>query len=150
MSAIRYILVLGLSIIFYAAPMSAQMKIVPKHKLDSLANPPLVAGVERIVRFDAVDIGEFTINEADGIAEFEYDFENISSKDFLVTQIKTTCACVKAKSSPMLVEAGGKAKIKVQYNPKGHPGKFARRLFVFSSLDEKRPIAVLILRVNVR
>jgi hypothetical protein len=46
------------------------------------------------------------------------------------------------------VKPGERAEITVRYNPKGHPGRFERRIFVYAS-GENDPAAVLKLTVNV-
>lgn len=46
--------------------------------------------------------------------------------------------------------AGERGTISVTYHPKGHPGRFERRIFVYTNLSSERPTAVLSLDVTVR
>ena len=57
--------------------------------------------------------------------------------------MQTTCGCAAATYGRQPVRAGGEGTVTVTYHPKGHPGSFDRRIFVYTQLSDKMPTAIL-------
>jgi len=57
--------------------------------------------------------------------------------------VQTTCGCAAATYGRQPVRAGGEGTVTVTYHPKGHPGSFDRRIFVYTQLSDKMPTAIL-------
>ena len=47
-----------------------------------------------------------------------------------------TCGCAAATYGRQPVRAGGEGTVTVTYHPKGHPGSFDRRIFVYTQLSD--------------
>ena len=57
--------------------------------------------------------------------------------------MQTTCGCAAATYGRQPVRTGGEGTVTVTYHPKGHPGSFDRRIFVYTQLSDKMPTAIL-------
>ena len=125
----------------------AQMIVVPREKLDAVNNPRL-SDMSSAFKFEAVSITAETINEDGGMHVFTYPFENVSQDTLHISRLVTTCSCAAASCDKMMIAPGETSEIVVSYNPKGHPGRFERKVFVYVGKDES-PAAVLRLFVTV-
>ena len=126
---------------------SAQMRIIPRDKVEAVSNPRLSADSATVL-FDTKHIIADPMNEDDAPKNFTYTFKNVGEKTVEIVRLVSTCSCATATCSVKTVEPGASAKINVRYNPKGHPGSFERRVFVYTQ-EGNRPAAVLRLSVNV-
>lgn len=137
-----FILTLGVSF-----DLNAQMKILPKERVDNVANPRLSPD-SAALRFDTRHIVAHSMNEDDAPSTFVFRFVNVGDKTLNIDRLVTTCSCASASIDKREVKPGGQAEIAVRYNPKGHPGRFERRIFVYAS-GGNAPAAVLKLTVDV-
>lgn len=147
MSSYRFILTLCLAVAASFAA-SAQLKIIPQERLETVASPRLSAD-SAALSFDTRHIVAEPMNEDDAPRTFRYNVTNISDREINVTSVKTTCSCLAAMSETMILRPGETSGIVVRYNPKGHPGKFERKAFVYTSTGND-PAAVLKLSVDVQ
>lgn len=125
----------------------AQMIIVPREKLDAVNNPRL-SEKSTSFRFETITITAATMNEDDGVQTFVYPFENAGRDTLKIGRLLTSCSCAVASCPKMILAPGETSEISVRYNPKGHPGRFERKVFVYAD-EEDAPAAVLKLIVNV-
>ena len=66
----------------------------------------------------------------------------------VIDRLVTSCSCASALYNEKHIAPGKEGKIVVKYNPKGHPGRFERKIFVYTG-GHKTPSAILRLHVNV-
>lgn len=125
----------------------AQMKIIPREKLEAVNNPQLSPAAKNL-KFDVLHIEADPMGEDDGIKTFVYRFENIGNETVTIKRIVTTCTCVTAVCRKEIIQPKDSSEIEVRYNPKGHPGKFDRKVFVYTD-DSQMPAAILRLSVDV-
>lgn len=137
-----FLLTLGVSI-----GANAQMKILPKDKIANVTNPRLSPDSASL-HFDTRHIVADLMNEDDAPSTYVFRFSNIGKKTLKISRLVSTCSCATATSDKMEIRPGEKAEISVRYDPKGHPGRFERRVFVYTT-EENAPAAVLRLTVNV-
>ena len=142
----RYILTIFA--LFFLGTASAQLKIIPRERIDSIANPPLAANAA-FMKFESTRIDAGCMNESDRPETFEYVYTNTGNAPITVSRLVATCSCVVAEYDSMTVAPGKKGTVYVRYNPEGHPGTFERRVYVYTN-DNKQPSAVLRLSVEVR
>ena len=131
-----------------ATPLRAQIRIVPRAKLDSLAHPATAEGGSAM-RFERTTIDAGRIGEDDTPAGYTFRWRNTGDKPLVVTRVQTTCGCAVATWDRQPVSPDGEAAVKVTYHPKGHPGVFDRRIFVYTQLSKNEPTAILNLRGTV-
>lgn len=143
MSKISLIYVLML----FSLCLEAQILIVPKEKLLETSNQRL-SEYASYLKFDKTYIKADPMSEDDGESLFTYSFENVGPDTLTITRLVSTCSCMSVVSHKKIIAPGDTTSIKLTYNPKGHPGRFERRAFVYIS-DDKVPTAVLRLAVDV-
>lgn len=131
-----------------AAPLCAQIRIVPRAKLDSLAHPATANGADAM-RFERTLIDAGHIGEDDAPSAYTFRWRNTGGTPLVVTRVRTTCGCAVAAWDKKPVAQGGEGSVTVTYHPKGHPGVFDRRIFVYTQLSDKEPTAILNLRGTV-
>lgn len=123
------------------------MKILPREKIDNVANPRLSPD-SAAFRFDTRHIVAEPMTEDDAPSTYIFKFENAGDRTLNIDRLVSTCSCASASIDKKDVKPGERAEIAVRYNPKGHPGRFERRIFVYAS-GVNDPAAVLKLTVNV-
>lgn len=125
----------------------AQMIIVPREKIETVNNPRLSEKADWL-KFEVTAVSADPMGEDDGVQIFTYPFRNVGKDTLIIGRLVTTCKCATASCGKMNLLPGEASEIVVRYNPKGHPGRFERKVFVYVD-DEKAPAAVLKLAVDV-
>ena len=125
----------------------AQIRILSREKLESV-NTPLLSSDAQVLKFELAHITAEPMNEDDGVQTFVYPFENIGRDTIVIKRIVSTCSCAAALCEKKTLSPGEKSEIVVRYNPKGHPGRFERKVFVYTG-DSQSPSAILRLSVDV-
>lgn len=127
---------------------SAQIKLIPREKLDSVANPQTVAGANML--FAGGNRHSFgSISEDAGKWEKSLVWSNVGDQTLVITRVTTTCSCLQAVADKGAVKSGDKSTIRIAYHPKGHPGKVEQRLFVYTNLSPTKPTAIVTLNGEV-
>ena len=126
---------------------SAQMRIISRDKVEAVSNPLLSADSASLA-FETKHIVADPMTEDDAPKTFIYRFENKGDKDIEILRLVSTCSCAAATCSAKKVAPGTSAEISVKYYPKGHLGKFERKVFVYTQSGND-PAAVLRLTVDV-
>lgn len=127
--------------------LGAQIWTVPEKVLDSLANP-VEAESGKFMAFETKAMAVRGIRE-DELPVYEYKFVNNWDKPLAISGITSSCSCAVAKASADVIAPGESGSINVTYHPEGHPGKFRRRIFVYTNMSATKPTAVLSLDVSV-
>lgn len=125
----------------------AQMKLVPEEVLKQVSAPRLSADSASL-DFDVRCIEAPLMNEDDAPVTFSYRFRNAGKEILRILRLTTNCSCVTATCSAAEVAPGDEAEVSVRYSPKGHPGRFERRISVYTH-EGGSPAAVLRLVVTV-
>ena len=146
MYKLRFIMVC-VAVMVSAMTADAQLRMVSKEKLQEVANPALSADSASL-SFEQKHIIAEPMNEDDAPKTFVYRFTNIGKETVAIKRLVSTCSCASAVCSVKEVVPGASAEISVKYNPKGHPGKFERKVFVYTQ-DGNSPAVVLRLSVDV-
>lgn len=118
-------------------------------QIDSILNPKILDGAEKVVRFDKSVILIGNLTEDHEPVDIDFTFQNISGKPLTVNHITTDCGCTEAKSDKSVYGINEKGKITVQYTPKNHVGTIDASTWVYSSISATRPIARLTIRGEV-
>jgi hypothetical protein len=146
MALIRFIMVCAAVMLSFMTA-DAQLRMVSKEKLQEVANPALSADSASL-SFEQKHIIAEPMNEDDAPTTFAYRFTNVGKEAVAIKRLVSTCSCASAVCPVKEVAPGASAEISVVYNPKGHPGKFERKIFVYTQ-DGNAPAAVLKLSVEV-
>ncbi len=139
--SVRWVIVVA-ALLLSGVTAAAQDMRAQQALLDSLANPTTVRGGE-VMHFDRTRIDAGRMHENDTPRSYTFNWRNEGAKPLVVTRIVTTCGCAKADYPHQPVMAGESATVTVTYHPKGHPGRFLRRIFVYTQLSDRLPSAIL-------
>lgn len=129
-------------------PAQAQWHTVSRSRLDSLANPPMAEGREAMA-FERTTVTAEPIEENGGAKSYTFSWRNEGRTPLVITRVRSTCGCAVAAYDREPVAAGAKGTVTVTYHPKGHPGAFRQRIFLYTQLDDTRPTAILTLAGEV-
>ncbi len=146
MKAKRFILT-SIAVLVSALTADAQLRMIPKEKVEAVADPRLSPDSSAL-HFDTRHIVAEPMNEDDAPSTFVFRFDNVGDKTLNIDRLVTTCSCASASIDKREVKPGEQAQIAVRYDPKGHPGRFERRVFVYTS-GGNDPATVLKLTVDV-
>lgn len=130
-----------------AATASAQLRIVPREKLEAVSDPRLTTDSSSLC-FDTTHIVAEPMNEDDSPRTFDFRFTNVGNEMLHIDRLVSTCSCASATCAVRDVAPGQSAVVSVRYSPKGHPGRFERKVFVYTQ-EGNAPTAVLRLSVDV-
>ena len=124
----------------------AQLRILPKSQLDSIANPPLAQNAGTMV-FDKVLIDGVKMTEDAPPRSFVYGFVNRSSTPIMISRLVSSCSCASASYDKRVIKPGERGVIRIVYNPKGRIGTNLQRVFIYTA-DNTQPTAILRLEVT--
>lgn len=128
-------------------PAFSQIRILPREKVESVSNPRLSRDSAALA-FDTRHLVAEPMNEDDAPRTFVYGFTNKGNEPLVIRRLVTSCSCAAAVALKTEIAPGESSQIRVTYNPKGHPGRFERKVFVYTE-GEDAPAAVLRLSVDV-
>ena len=119
----------------------AQIKILPKERIDSIANPPLAPNAGNVAfERDMID-AEFASGDTDSRI-FEYGFVNKGTRPLVISRLVSTCSCAKAEYDKRVIKPGERGVVRLTYSPEGRLGKNLRRVFVYTD-ENTQPSAIL-------
>lgn len=133
-------LLLVLAVTLCTTELYAQMILIPKSRLDSIASPRSVVSKVVVEGGKSVDFGRI---EEQKIARRVVKLQNKESKSIAVTKLSTTCRCLSATMSSRVICAEKSGEIVLTFNPKGFPGPFEHKVLAYTNLSENQPTAVL-------
>jgi hypothetical protein len=123
---------------------SAQIRIVPQERLDSIANPRTLG--DGNMHFEGGNERNFgVLKESDKPWSTRLVWSNGSKQPLVVTRVTTSCSCVSADYSRAVVESDGKGWLEVRFNPLGRVGGVRQRVYLYTNLSERVPTAVVTL-----
>ena len=146
MRVFRFILLVAGLVLCQSA--MAQIKILPKERIDSIANPPLAPNAGNVTFEREMITAEFASGDA-APRTFEYGFVNNGKDPLVITRLVSTCSCAKAEYDKRIVKPGESGVIRLIYSPEGRIGTNVRRVFVYTG-ENTQPSAVLRLEVTHR
>ena len=136
--ALRLNLILLVALLVPQA-VSGQMKLVPKERLMEVSSPRHCAD-SAFLRFDRTEC-KIEMNESDSPDTIEFKVTNTGTESILISRLVSTCSCLTAECGTKLVKTGETARIRAIYNPKGHPGRFVRKIFIYTG-ENRNPAAI--------
>lgn len=122
------VLLLTMLAVVFAGGRAAASVIAP----DSLAGGTVRHGAHMTFVSETHDFGD--IARRGGDAEWQFEFVNDGDEPLIITQLKTTCTCVRYKYPRRPVAAGHSGHIEISFQPhKTEPGAFHRVVMVYSN-----------------
>lgn len=123
--------------------LSAQIRIIPQTKLLE-AEPKAVEGSP--LRFATEEVSFGTIDEMSGVWQGSATLTNSGSEPVAITQIKSTCGCLKAELPKRVLAPSESVKVALKYYPRGHAGRVMQIVLLYANGSTEQPSAILKLR----
>ncbi len=120
----------------------AQIRIIPREKRDSVANPANLNSREMVFAEGRhLDFG--TMAEDGGVVTKRVAWQNCGNEPMVITRITTSCGCVVCDYERKPVENGAHSEISISYNPAKHPGVMRHRVFVYTNRSAEVPTTII-------
>lgn len=123
--------------------MSAQIRIISQDKVHEAANPKVASTSLQFVA-EEVDFG--TIEEMSGVWQGSAKLVNRGKESIALTQIKTTCGCLKVEVPKRVLAPKEELAVTLKYYPRGHAGRVLQRVLIYTNGSSDAPSAILRLR----
>ncbi|MGM9738102.1 MAG: DUF1573 domain-containing protein [Candidatus Cryptobacteroides sp.] len=136
--AVRFHIILAALLVSQIA--SGQIKIVPQERLMEVSSPRHCAD-SAFLQFDRTACN-IRMEESDAPDTLVFNVTNTGKENILISRIVSTCSCVSARCGTRVLTPGGSTDITAIYNPKGHPGSFVRKIFIYTG-ENRMPAATL-------
>ncbi|MCQ2145127.1 MAG: DUF1573 domain-containing protein [Bacteroidales bacterium] len=145
MKNIRIIFIAALLLLSHAV--QAQIKMLPREKVDSLAAARRTEWCDDRVVFDSLTIHTPQVHQKDAPIVAAFRFRNVGPAALTLEKVETSCSCVRAALSAQVVEPGEECVVDVVYLQRGHPGRHDRYIYIY--LEGEKPLALLTLCSDV-
>ena len=126
--------------------LSAQIRIIPQDVVRKAAE---IEVAENSLQFTPSGADFGTIDEMSGPWLGSAKLRNSGKETLVVTQIKTTCGCLKAECAKRLLVPNEEVRVELKYYPRGHAGVVRQRVLVYTNRSSEKPTAVLTLTGRV-
>ena len=123
-----------------------QIRIVPREQLELN-----LSADSQALAFDTTELSLTSLSEDSEPVTVVFPVKNVSSRTLYLTRVSSSCSCLEAEQFDGVLKLGpgDSSEIRAVYNPEGHPGKFSRKLFVYTAASEDTPAAVLTVNADV-
>ena len=123
-----------------------QIRIVPREQLELN-----LSADSQALAFDTTELSLTSLSEDSEPVTVVFPVKNVSSRTLYLTMVSSSCSCLQPEpfDGVLKLGPGDSAAIRAVYNPEGHPGKFSRKLFVYTAASEDTPAAVLTVNADV-
>ena len=123
-----------------------QIRIVPREQLELN-----LSADSQALAFDTTELSLTSLSEDSEPVTVVFPVKNVSSRTLYLTRVSSSCSCLQPEPFDgfLKLSPGESSEIRAVYNPEGHPGKFSRKLFVYTAASEDTPAAVLMVNADV-
>ena len=129
----------------------AQIRLVPSEKLREFDSPVLCADSSALL-FERRVLDAPAMSEDSAPLCLEFPFRNVSDREILITRAVSSCPCVRLPQfagGEMLLSPGQEMVLMAVYDPSGHPGRFRRRISLYTSASDEHPAVLLTINAEV-
>lgn len=119
---------------------SAQIRIIPQDEVRRATN---IEVADSKLQFQPSPLNFGTIDEMLSVWQGSAVLVNTGTETIAITQIKTTCGCLKAELPKRVLAPKERIKVALKYYPRGHAGRVRQRVLLYSNLSSDKPSAIL-------
>ncbi len=123
--------------------LGAQVRIIPNERLFEVANPKVVNTPLKLL---VAEVNFGTIDEMSGVWQGSAELLNTGAEPIVITQTKSTCGCLQVSLPKRVIASNEKMTIALKYYPRGHAGKVAQKVLIYTNHSAEHPSAILQLR----
>lgn len=125
-----------------------QIRIVAPEAIQEAAHPSVAEGATMtFAEGNTISFGAIT--EDSPAWSTTLHWSNVDGGKTTITRITTSCSCITAKWDKRRSMEARSGTIEVIFTPKGHIGSVGYKLFVYTTLSESRPTAVVEIKGRV-
>ena len=117
-----------------------QIRIIPQSRVLEATNIEVASNE---LQFSPLGVDFGTIEEMSGVWQGDVKLQNLSVDTLVVTQIKTTCGCLKVDIAKRVLAPNEKVGVTLKYYPRGHAGRVRQRVLLYTNRSSEKPTAVL-------
>ena len=121
---------------------SAQIRIISQDVVRKAAD---IEVAESSLQFTPQGVDFGIIDERLGVWQGSAKLRNTGAETLAITQIKSTCGCLKAEPTKRVVAPNEEIAVALKYYPRGHAGRVRQRVLLYTNLSSEKPSAVLTL-----
>lgn len=120
----------------------AQIRIIPQEVVQEAATPSRIENVGIAIEGgEVVDLG--TLGEGDQPRTLTLWWQNLSGRSAAITRIRSGCGCLVADYDKKAIDNGAKGRITLTFNPKGRIGEVQYHIYLYTTLADTNPSAVI-------
>ena len=120
----------------------AQIRIIPQEVVQEAATPSKIENVGIAIEGgEVVDLG--TLGEGDQPRTLTLWWKNLSGRSAAITRIRSGCGCLVADYDKKAIDNGAKGRITLTFNPKGRIGEVQYHIYLYTTLADTNPSAVI-------
>lgn len=116
----------------------AQRDFPTRQQLDSLVNPTQSKSAAGLLVAECTERNVGTIG-AEEVLRVCYTMTNTSSQSITITEIRSSCSCLRVTTKPQVVKPKESVTIEAQLSTKGRNGEFRHNIFIYTQLDTSHP-----------
>ncbi len=121
---------------------SAQIRIISQDAVRKAAD---IEVAESSLQFKPQSVDFGTIDEMSGVWHGSVKLRNSGAETLAITQIKSTCGCLKAELSKRVIAPNEEIAVALKYYPRGHAGRVRQRVLIYTNISDEKPSVVLTL-----
>lgn len=133
----KLLVVVALCCVYFV---SAQIRIIPQNEVLKAAN---IEVADSKLQFNPSVLNFGTIDEMSGVWQGRAKLQNLGADTLVITQIKTTCGCLRAELPKRVLAPREVVSVALKYYPRGHAGRVRQRVLLYSNRSNEKPSAVL-------
>ena len=126
----------------------AQRDFPTRQQLDSLVNPTQSKSAAGALVADTKERNVGTIGTEE-VLRLNYTLMNTTSQPITITEIRSSCSCLRVATKPQVVKSKESVTIEAQLSTKGRSGEFRHNIFVYTHLDTSHPTERLSVRGTI-
>lgn len=127
-------------VVLVASPIRAmaQREHLTRQQLDSLINPAQSKSAQGALVATQRERNVGSIG-AEEVLRVSFRLTNTTSEAITITEIRSSCSCLKVTTKPQVVAAKGALTIEAHLNTEGRNGEFRHNIFIYTHLDTNHP-----------
>ncbi len=121
---------------------TAQIRVINRGQIDSIAKPQTVAGNAMAVENEGrISFGR--IEEDGGVWSRSVKWQNRGDKPLVITRVTSSCSCLRVEADRKPVDGGEWGSVTLHYYPEKRGGEVSQRVLLYTNLSERQPTAVI-------
>ena len=121
---------------------SAQIRIISQAEVRKAAE---IETIESSLQFSPQSADFGTIDEMSDVWQGSVKLRNLGDDTLAITQIKSTCGCLKAELAKRVIAPKEELLVTLKYYPRGHAGRVRQRVLIYTNLSNEKPSVVFTL-----